>query len=315
MPMLTNKALPTITDPGHTAQFTICSTESSFLPVIRFRVTDSSVTLPLVEIKLLELNCGILHLTRDSYHGTQTHKAILIDKCDEYINTTDTSYSLSSVTHFDASYCSLCPVHLEQLSDACPNLKRLDLYGNSQCLNSLEGLYSLAIHCKRLHALNLWCIDEPDRRYTCSQLWEVLCTMHLIFISIEIWMVNNVDSNMFQNYTSLKVLEVKGRFSCTTDMSLLGSCFPSVTSYRVCSNGKDDGTYVHTLEHIVSYKYLSIYRYLKCLFLHNCLCWICFDTLEVHCPNLQQLYIRAHCLDLPDNFIGDPTKLEYVITP
>jgi len=154
MPMLTSKALPTITDPDHTAQFTICSTESSFLPVIRFRVTDSSVTLPLVEIKLLELNCGILHLTRDSYHGTQTHKAILIDKCDEYINTTDTSYSLSSVTHFDASYCSLCPVHLEQLSDACPNLKRLDLYGNSQCLNSLEGLYSLAIHCKRLHALN-----------------------------------------------------------------------------------------------------------------------------------------------------------------
>ena len=84
----------------------------------------------------------------------------------------------------------------------------------------------------------------------------------------------------------------------------------------MCSNGKDDGTYVHTLEHIVSYKYLSIYRYLKCLFLHNCLCWICFDTLEVHCPNLQQLYIRAQCLDLPDNFIGasrDPTKLEYVI--
>ena len=222
MPMLTSKALPTITDPDHTAlpQFTICSTESSFLPVIRFRVTDSSVTLPLVEIKLLELNCGILHLTRDSYHGTQTHKAILIDKCDEYINTTDTSYSLSSVTYFDAS---LCPVHLEQLSDACPNLKRLELYGNSQCLNSLEGLYSLAIHCKRLHTLNLWCIDEPDCRYTCSQLWEVLCTMHLIYISIEVWMVNNVDCNMFQNYTSLKVLEVKGKFSCTTDLSLLGS--------------------------------------------------------------------------------------------
>ena len=94
LPMLPSKTLPNITDPGHTAWLSICYTESSFLPVvpvIQLRVTDSSVALPLIEIKLLDLNYGILHLTQDSYHGAiraKVHKAILIDKCDEYFDTT-----------------------------------------------------------------------------------------------------------------------------------------------------------------------------------------------------------------------------------
>ena len=56
----------------------------------------------------------------------------------------DTSVTnLTSVTYFDASCCRvLYPGHLEQLSIACPNLQRLDLWGNSNCLSNLQGLHT-----------------------------------------------------------------------------------------------------------------------------------------------------------------------------
>ena len=71
---------------------------------------------------LLELDMDTLHLTQGNHHGKQVH----IGGIDEYVDTSVTS--LTSVTHFDAYYCSsLYPGHLEQLSVACPNLQRLDL--------------------------------------------------------------------------------------------------------------------------------------------------------------------------------------------
>ena len=79
----------------------------------------------------------------------KVHKGLLQDGNVEHLDTSITS--LCFVTFFDASHCSsLYSGHLEQLSIACPSLERLNLYGNSMCINTLQGLQSLAINWKNL---------------------------------------------------------------------------------------------------------------------------------------------------------------------
>ena len=184
---LRSKTLP---ESGHCAWLNICFKRSTkfspVVPAIQLRVTDSSVVLPSVRASkygILGLDDDTLHLTEGSCCGKKVHKAILTRANNEYIDTSVTS--LSSITYFDASYCQvLYPDHLEQLSIACPNLQKLDLFGNSKCLSNLQGLQSLASNCKSLHALNLWGVGEKDHDYSCSQLWQVL-------IAIEGWMIND----------------------------------------------------------------------------------------------------------------------------
>ena len=270
-----------------------------------------------------------LHLTQGNYHGKQVHKALLIGGIDEYVDTSVTS--LTSVTYFDASYySSLYPGHLEQLSIACHNLQRLDLCGNSECLNNLQGLHSLANNCKSLQALNLLRILVSDREYDCLQLWEVLCIMKLTQLAIEAWMISVCDSrnsnlpplssrdssvtakrqkliDIFQKYSSLinlEVLEVDIHaddigycsFNDISDNELsLVSHFPSVTSYRLC-NLPNNNCY-HTLKRIFGCKYL------RCLFLSKNLPGRLSLSLEGHCSSLQQLYIYSNDTVLTKTFI------------
>ena len=338
---LRDKKLPSISDAPNIAWLNICFDRmTGFLPVvpcIQVRITDSSVALRSVKASkygLLGLDMDTLHLTQGNYHGKQVHKALLIGGIDEYIDTSVTS--LTSITYFDASYCrsmycsSLYPGHLEQLSVACPNLQRLDLCGNSECLNNLQGLHSLANNCKSLQALNLLSIHVSDPEYGCLQLWEVLCIMKLTELAIEAWMINVCDSrnsnlpplssrsssvaikrqkiiDIFQKYSSLinlQVLEVNikaadiGYCSCKhisdNELSLV-SYFPSVTSYRLC-NLPNKNCY-HTLKRIFGCKYL------RCLFLSKSLPGILSLSLEGQCSSLQQLYIYSRDTVLTKTFI------------
>ena len=343
---LRDEKLPSISNAPNIAWLNICfnMTEnfSSILPYIQVRITDSSVALHSVKASkygLLGLDLDTLHLTQGNYHGKQVHKALLIGGNDEYIDTSVTS--LTSVTYFDASCCSsLYPGHLEQLSVACPNLQRLDLCGNSECLNNLQGLHSLANNCKSLQALNLLSILVSDREYDCLQLWEILCIMKLTQLVIEAWMISAYDSrnsnspplssrdssiatkrqkliDIFQKYLSLQVLEVDivvKRISCSSFNSIsdnelsLVSHFPSVTSYRLC-NLPNNNCY-HTLKRIFGCKYL------RCLFLSKSIPAILSLFLEGHCSSLQQLYIYSRDTVLTKTFIDalcDHGGLEHVI--
>ena len=331
---LRDKKPPTISGAPNIAWFNICFNTTSFssvLPYIQVRITDSSVALRSVKASkygLLGLDMDTLHLTQGNYHGKQVHKALLIGGIDEYIDTSVTS--LTFVTYFDASYCrSLYPGHLEQLSVALPNLQRLDLCGNSECLNNLQGLHSLANNCKSLRALNLLRIHASDCEYDCLQLWEILCIMKLAQLAIEMWMIGACDSrnsnssplssrdssvtikrqkliDIFQKYSSLislQVLEVDIKvddigycsFNEISDNELsVVSHFPSVTSYRLC-NLPNNNCY-HTLKHIFRCKYL------RCLFLSKSLPGILSLSLEGHCSSLQQLYIYSRDTVLTKTF-------------
>ena len=342
---LRSKTLPTNIESGHYAWFNMCFKKSidfsSVVPAIQLRVTDSSVVLPSVRASnygILGLDDDTLHLIEGSYRGKKVHKALLTGTNCEYMDTSVTSLSgtnpeyidtsvtsLSSVTYFDASYCmGLYPGHLEQLSIACPNLQKLDLWGNFKCLSNLQGLRSLASHCKSLHALNLWRVGEIDYDYSCSQLWEVLSKMHLIQLAIEGWMIDVEDKRdykqqkflprdvvlankrnlirIFQDYASLVVLEVKfdgTRFYNNPESSLeLVFYFPSITSCRLVSTSLRTDALVMPEK---SLRLIKDCKHLRCLYLSeglsrkvSCCC---------NCSSLQQLYIDSRRTVLEETFI------------
>ena len=337
---LRSNALPTNFESGHSAWFNISFNDpidfSPVVPALQLRVTGSSVVLPSVKASkygILGLDYDTLLLTEGSCHGKIVHKALLTATSGEHIDASVSS--LASVTYFDASSCrNLYPGHLEQLSIACPNLQRLDLSHNSKCLSNLQGLQSLANNCKSLQELNLWRVHEMDCEYSCLQLWEVLCTMCLIQLAIEVWMINVHDKRnpevpissqdcsvaaklqrlieMFQNYTSLKVLEVSGTCgdgSCSilSDHELsVASYFPSITSYRLCNLPCTCVDRCHTIKQIFSCKYL------RCLYLSLSF-GIVLPSLEGHCSSLKQLYIHSGDLAPTETFIDSLCGLEHVI--
>ena len=314
VPILRNKTLQKNLDSGEdVAWANIYLDFSATIPFIQLRVTESSVVLSSVKASkygILGLDHDTLHLTEGSYHGKKVQRALLTGTDNEYIDVSVTS--LTSVTYFDASHCRvLYPGHLEQLSIACPNLQRLDLTGNYNCLNNLQGLHSLANNCKTLQGLSLKGIHVHDCEYDCIQVWEILCTMRLSELAIEACMIKCDGRNakfvesasgdcsagvkrqklnhMFQRYFSLQVLELRfNHQSCyylSDNELLLVTNFPSITYYRLCSLPSNNCH--HTLKQIFGQKYL------RCLFLSKNKCGKLSLSLEGHCSSLQQLYIHS----------------------
>ena len=328
--VLKNKKLSKILDFPNIAWFNICFQKStdfvSVVPCVQVCITESSVTLPSVRSKLLGLDLSremvrqdgyqyplcnrdqIFHLTQGCYHGKKVHRAWLnaIDGIDEYID--NSVISLISVTYFNTS-CALLPKHLQWLSIACPNLQRLDLSGNARCLSDLQGLRSVAQNCRNLRYLNLTSIgieDVDPEIYGCCpcdlhNLWEILCTMHLIELAVEGWMFNwGCSEDMFQNYLSLQVLEVTNLTDYLRGYYLSRVfCFSSITS---CKLGG-----LHYFDDNLPVKKIFSWRYLKCLLLH-------FTSLSenilslplegYHCPCLQELYIYGKAIVLAETFIN-----------
>ena len=325
--------LPTNIESDYCAWFNICFKRSTkfspVVPAIQLRVTDSSVVLPSVRASkygILGLDDDTLHLTEESCCGKKVHRALLTGTNNEYIDTSVTS--LLSVTYFDASYCNvLHPGHLEQLSIACPNLQKLNLWGNSNCLSNLQGLQSLASNCKSLHALNLWCVGMDDARkvnhdYSCLQLWQVLSTIHLIQLAIEAWMIDVYDIkrrykklsmikhdvaqenqrnviSIFEDYASLKVLEI---FNESGSKLHLLSYFPSVTSYRLVHYFPSDTfrffdpSLGHDVIEILDHKCL------RCIYISLGLPRQ-ISSGWFNCSSLQQLYIDCNGTVLEEEFI------------
>ena len=87
--------------------------------------------------------------------------------------------TLNFVTDFDASRCGLLSGHLEQLSVACPNLERLNLKYNRNCLESLKGLRSIVNQCHHLQGLNLDRIHVEGIQNR-IQLWELLSEIKML---------------------------------------------------------------------------------------------------------------------------------------
>ena len=324
--MLMTKPLQRISSTGTSAWCSIYFTEySASIPHVQLQVADSSVIMSSVKASkygILGLYGDTLHLTQGSYRGEKVQKALLI-KAD--VDCVDTSIiSLTSITYFDAScfhdrlFAGLFPGHLEQLSIACPNLQRLNLSYNSDCLNNLQGLHSLAVNCKSLRGLSLKAIHSHEGKCSRIELWEILCSLRFTQLAIEPCTIKQCDSShrnaipssvasfeqqgsaivehqrldhLFQRYTSLQLLEVgdieEYYLPCTLSDGelLLLTKFPSITSYRLCNLPSNNCN--RALKQIFDQKYL------RCLFLCKRSLGTLSLSMEGQCPGLQHLYINS----------------------
>jgi len=221
--------------------------------------------------------------------------------------------SLSCVTEFNfANSGMLNSGHLEQLALACPNLQRLNLENNNDCLTRLEGLRKIARHCPGFCGLNLKKVSVIESHIG---LWEVLSSMKLTHLAMDVCGFNGplyasflchrtADRELiplFQKCTTLQALEIfnpsfycsEACWSCVdfagTDTKwLLLSHFPAL---RYCRLSSMHSNVLHDV--INSCKKLSV---LSC----NCLPQ---DISSVVTTNLQQLYIYAVTTEIPDIFM------------
>jgi len=113
-----------------------------------------TVTLPFVkasDLGILGLDWDILMVNSSFHDDKLVHKvdAGSPSVCEIFqnknIKLNSVTYCLDYVTEFNFSSSQyVCPGHLEQLAIACPNLQRLNLIGNQECLSNLRGLQTIA---------------------------------------------------------------------------------------------------------------------------------------------------------------------------
>ena len=85
----------------------------------------------------------------------------------------------ASCLHLSSSSHGILSSHLEQLSSVCPNLEWLNLDGNANCLESLQGLRSIVNQCCNLQGLNLEHVHIAKAQ-DCIQLWELLSEIKML---------------------------------------------------------------------------------------------------------------------------------------
>ena len=276
------------------------------LPVFQIELGQTA-TLPVVNADI----CGFSHtqfliLTDGTLRNQVVYKASLRQfRLPVQVNDRFTNFEC--IAEFDASYFDANSDHLERLAFACPNLQRLNLHRNKQCLKSLRGLCTIANSCHNLQGLNLMGISVTNVENQ-AQLWIVLGDMKLTHLAVDLCILlpsaeeNKIElTNLFQKCVYLQALEsfvtcdgCTSAFSCSS-LSIL-SHFQALTHFNqfeahnhFCATSLHDiVTSCNQLKYLVFYEY-AVHR--------HCLTPTYSDSLE-------QLSIRSRDLDLPDDFMS-----------
>ena len=133
--------------------------------------------------------------------------------------------------------------HLEQLAVLCPNLQRLNLQGNANCLEHLQGLRAIVHTCQNLEGINLTKILK-SRVESLVLLWELFSSLKkLTHLAIDLCLMKSSNANrqkliinMFKTCQCLKALEIPVTHDCRrcTDVKDFFFCyFPSLTYCRM----------------------------------------------------------------------------------
>ena len=275
-------------------------------PIVPFRKFKfgPSATPPLIQLSdhgIEGLEHDVFYLNDYDHCGTVRYTAIsfkprLLEKhLSDYISITH----LCLVSYFD--FCNknidVCSNHLEQLAVVCPNLQRLNLQGNVNCLKHLQGLRAIVNTCQNLEGINLTKISV-SRVESHVLLWELLSSLKkLTHLAIDLCLMKANDANrqklidMFISCQSLKALEIHCDYGCAECKTgdFLFSYFPSLTYCRICNFQYPSLAYAITNCHKLKYLYVKN------------LCQESVFPLSNNC--LQQLYIYSVSLRLTDEFI------------
>jgi len=207
---------------GHAGQIKLYSNLNSPmnwslpLPLLQLDFGQTAVS-PYVSASNFGLQSDLLILTDYTCGSKVVHKAAIKDMHDEVkvargkINHGITN--LKFVTEFIALYGgSFCSEQLEQLAIACPNLHRLGLQGNKNCLKVLQGLRTIVYSCHNLQGLDISDIpiEEVDDQMV---LWGILSDMKLTHLAVDFCIIIPTIENkeklntLFQKFVSLRSLE------------------------------------------------------------------------------------------------------------
>ena len=267
---------------------------------LKFEVSGQ-VTTPCVKLSdfgVLGLNYDVAMMTNCQYSGRTMYMVRydhVLNKLYSFVHIASFD-DLSFTTHFNFKNCfSLRSGHLEQLAIACPNLQRLNLQDCFHCLESLQGLQTIASHCHNLQELNLLGILASlveDH----SLLWEILSDMKLTHLAGQDCIVLKSDavSNerlicLYKKCWTIRGIQC-GDCCCEDEDILMLSYFPSL-----------------------QYCYIKFYYGLSTIVqdvINNCkeLTSMCYigNPLSLNLTrnyNLQQLYLASPGTDVTDNFM------------
>jgi len=276
------------------------------LPVFQVEFGPAA-TLPVVNADICGFsNMQFLVLTDSILHNQVVYKASLrLYQLVVQVNRTFTD--LEFIIEFDASHFDAKSDHLEQLAFACPNLQRVNLFGNKQCLKSLRGLRTIASCCHNLHGLNLMgmSVKEVENQ---MELWEILSSMKLTHLAICLCiLLPSVEENkiklqdLFGKCVYLQALECfVSCYWCSSSfanksLSIL-SYFKVLThltqtefSYHPCATSLHDiVTSCNQLKYLLFSEIIGSHQYLT----------------PTYSDSLEQLCIHSHDLDLPGDFMS-----------
>ena len=209
--------------------------------------TGSTVTSPFFELSthgLLHHSCNrVFYLNEFNYNGTVRHTftparpRVVASIQNVPVNNTT---CLNSVCYIDLSCAAVNSDNLKQFAIVCPNLQRLNLKDNVDCLKDLQGLHAIVHSCENLEGINLAGISISQVE-SCVLLWALLSSLKkLTHLAIDLCLMKHDDVNqqllikILKTFHSLKALEIsRGCVECTTT-NFLFSHFPSLIYCRMC---------------------------------------------------------------------------------
>jgi len=285
------------------------------LPVFQLQFGRGAM-LPLLDASKIGGGGEDLLLLTDCSHGNRV--AYKLREWRRDINTIQNDQlnsdisGLKFVTECDLSSCKFDSVHLEQLAVTCPNLQRLDLSKNCDCLKSLQGLRALCDCCHNLEGLNLLGI-KMTKVENHLQLWEILCDMKLTHLAIDLCILMPSEDNdiykriligLYQKFCHLQALHL-GKYdsyfsNCpecdgfTDSHILLLSHFPMLNYCKLTgSHGAGIVESVLTsCSKLTCFNYFGIYYETP----------LTFSSSLDFC-NLQQLYLQSGSFVVPESFM------------
>ena len=281
---------------------------------IRFGQSATSPFVKCEDVGLPGLNSKLLLLTDCTSGGRKVHKARLIQE-DSLIGALVKErldpgvINLIFVTEFCVSFFGLCIDHLKELAYACPNLQRLNLYKNANCLKGLRGLRAIFNHCHNLKGLNLLGIPVTEVEDQ-TQLWEILSDTKLTHLAVELCvLLPSVENKgkligLFQQCTDLQAIESKYSYcdSCALrfvdKVQSILSHFPSLIHHIA------DLSVCHYRNYTGLQDLLTSCKKLECLYYsYGENVQRPFVLVPYHTLHLQQLCLKFASSDLPDNFM------------
>lgn len=318
-PLIIHSATSNYIPKDHTTQFklyNILKVPLNLFPSLpHFQVNFSqTASLPLVKASwfgILGLNWDLIVLT-DCVYDEKVHCRAEIacwDVFGSYRNSmlNKAVSSLNCVTEFDCPYYnksanSILSGHLEQLAVACPNLQRLSLRGNSDCLLNLKGLRTIGQCCHNLCGLNLMLISTAEVENQ-LKLWEIISDMKLTHLHLEASLFQPISNSYEERLCSLF-------YKCSNLQALQ---FDNCYTYDLCQENSNYKIKWSLLAHFPALKYCRIEDAIESTVLQevisSCKELVCLSCTSarislspVYHFTLQQLCIAGY-IHLPDEFL------------